>query len=283
MTTFLNRYRILLISLILCLVSLHLASTNTMLTGGTAMIKSAIDTAVKPIQTAVQNTQNSVAEAWQDYVYLVGIKGENERLTAEMNLLREENNLLREELGQSARLKELLAFKEKSPLSTEAASILGYGGGSGWTKTLTLNKGSGDGISVDMPLLSAEGIIGRVINVSGSSSTALLLMDPRSSIDVIVQRTRVKGIAQGDGADGLRLKYVTNLDDVQAGDTLVTAGISGVFPKGIMVGEVRAVTMGDDNFFKSIEVKPAAEMKRLEEVLIVTGWQSPLHSAIEEE
>ncbi len=281
MATFLNRYRILLASLLLCLVSLHLASTDRKVTGGTAIVKSVIDTVVTPIQTAIQNTQNSAGEVWEDYVYLVAVKDENDRLTDEMHALREEINVLREELSRSTRLKELLAFKESSPLTTEAARILGKAGGHGWTKTLALDKGSRDGVNVDMPLLSPEGIVGRVVNASGGSSTALLLTDPRSSIDVIVQRTRVKGIAEGDGADGLRLKYVTNLDDVQVGDALVTAGISGVFPKGIMVGEVRSVTKGDDNFFKAIEVKPATDLKKLEEVLVVTGWESPLRTVIE--
>jgi rod shape-determining protein MreC len=276
MTSFLKRYQIILASLILCLFSLHLASTDRKGLGGAALVKGLLDLTVAPVQTAMLSTKDSFKEMWQRYVYLVGLKEENETLRTEIDSLVEENNRLKEEVWLTIRLKELLAFKENAPFSTVAAGILGYNRGDWWTKTVTLNKGAIDGIKGDMPLLSADGVVGRIVGVSRSASTALLVTDPRSNIDVILQRTRVKGVVEGNGTEGLILKYIRELDDVQVGDRVVTAGHSGIFPKGLLVGEVRAIEKGEDNFFKHIEVDPGANLKKLEEVLIVTDNGNPL-------
>jgi rod shape-determining protein MreC len=265
-----------LASLVLCLFSLHLASTYRKGAGGAALVKGLLDLTVAPVQTAILSTKDSFEEMWQGYVYLVGLKEENEAMRREIDSLVEENNKLKEEVWLTTRLKELLAFKENALFSTVAAGILGYNRGGGWIRTVTLNKGAIDGIKGDMPLLSADGVVGRIVEVSRSASTALLITDPRSNIDVILQRTRVKGVVEGNGTEGLILKYVRELDDVQVGDRVVTAGHSGIFPKGLFVGEVRVIEKGEDNFFKHIEVHPSANLKKLEEVLIVTDNGNPL-------
>lgn len=275
MTSLLKRHQILLASLLLCLFSLHLASTDIRGTGGAVLVRGLLDLTVVPVQSAILRTQKTFKEAWQGYVSLVGVREENEELKRDLTRLFEENNRLKEELWLNMRLKELLAYKETSPFKTVAAGILGFNRGGGWTRTLTLNKGAGDGIEADMPLLTREGVVGRVIRVSGYTSTALLLTDPRSNIDVILQRTRVKGVVVGNGDEGLVLKYVRQLDDVQVGDRVVTAGHSGIFPKGILVGEVKAIEKGEDNFFKHIVVRPGANLEILEEVLIVTDNGNP--------
>ncbi len=276
MITLLKRHQIIIASLLLCLFSLHLASADRKGTGGTVLVKGLLDLTVAPVQSAILQTKNSFKELWQGYVYLVEVNQENEALRKDVNRLVEENNKLKEELWLNMRLKELLAFKESAPFSTVAAGILGFNRGAGWIRTVKLNKGTKDGINVDMPLLSPDGVVGRVVEVSRHTSTALLLNDPRSNIDVILQRTRVKGVVEGNGTGGLILKYVRLLEDVQVGARVVTAGHSGIFPKGLLVGEVRAVEKGEDNFFNYIEVKPGANLKKLEEVLIVTDNGYPV-------
>jgi rod shape-determining protein MreC len=276
MISFLKRHQIVLASLLLCLFSLHLVSTDRGGTGGTVLVKGLVDFALTPFQTAMLRTEESIKSGWKGYVYLVGLKEENEELKEDIRILVEENNRLKEDVQLNIRLKELVAFKESAPFSTVAAEILGFNRGGGWTRTVSLNKGAVDGIERDMTLLSPDGVVGRIVDVSRSVSTALLVTDPRSNIDVILQRTRVKGVVEGYGSEGLLLKYVRQLDDVQVGDRVVTAGHSGIFPKGLLVGEVRAAEKGEDNFFKHIEVQPAANLKKLEEVLIVTDNGNPL-------
>jgi rod shape-determining protein MreC len=173
-----------LASLVLCLFSLHLASTYRKGAGGAALVKGLLDLTVAPVQTAILSTKDSFEEMWQGYVYLVGLKEENEAvglkeeneaMRREIDSLVEENNKLKEEVWLTTRLKELLAFKENALFSTVAAGILGYNRGGGWIRTVTLNKGAIDGIKGDMPLLSADGVVGRIVEVSRSASTKVRL------------------------------------------------------------------------------------------------------------
>jgi len=194
-----------------------------------------------------------------------------------MYALLEENNRLKEEIGLNERLRDLLKFKEESPYPVVAAKILslnGFGTGENWTRTLTLDRGTISGIMVDMPVVSTQGVIGRVIETLKHTSTVLLLTDPRSDIDVIIQRTRIHGIVEG-GSDKLILKYIRQFDDVETGDMVVTSGLSGIFPKGLQVGMVTRVEKGEDNIFRYIEVNPSTDLRRLEEVLVITQG-SPL-------
>ncbi len=274
MLSFIKRHQVILASVILCLVSLHLVSTTRKGTGGDVIVRSVLSVVTKPVQSTLIGIRSKVVGVWNGYIYLVGLSEENEGLRRTINQLVEENNRLKEELGLNARLKELLRFKDKTPVKTVAAEILGFssfGPGGEWMRTLAINKGSGDGIKAGMPVVTPQGIVGRIVETNRFTSTVLLLTDPRSNIDVIIQRTRVKGVVEGDGSGGLILKYVRQLDDVIPGDRVVTAGLSTIFPKGLLVGEVVSVDKGEDNFFKRIELRPAADFRRLEEVLIVTG------------
>ncbi len=156
------------------------------------------------------------------------------------------------------------------PLSFKAANVIGVNN-IDWFRTITIDKGSEDGIVKDMAALTANGIVGRVVESYSKTSKILLAIDPRSNIDVIIQRSRIKGIAEGKGDNRLIVKYVQQFEDVQIGDVVVSAGIGGVFPKGIMVGEVVKVEKSDDSFFKSIEIKTSVDFKKLEEVFIAAN------------
>ncbi|MCK5237250.1 MAG: rod shape-determining protein MreC [Deltaproteobacteria bacterium] len=256
----------------LCLVSLQLVSTSKKGTGGEALIKSAILIIASPIQNTSIYISNSITNTWNDYIYLVNIKEENSSLKAQINDLVDKNTRLTEELSLSKRLKILLEFSQTLKHKTVAATVLAfssYGSGGSWTRTATINKGTKHGIEKNMPVISHQGVVGRVIEARNNTSTILLLTDPRSNIDVILQRTRVKGVAEGNNT-GLKIKFVRDLDDVQLGDRLVSAGLSGTFPKGLVVGEVTGVGKDTDSFFLSINARPLADLERLEEVLILT-------------
>jgi len=277
MLSFVKRHRIIVASVIFCLLSLHLASNRKKGTGGEAIVRYSLSLAARPIQITLASVRSRVKGMWEGYIYLVGIKEENEALNKKMYALLEENNRLKEEIGLNERLRDLLKFKEESPYPVVAAKILslnGFGTGENWTRTLTLDRGTISGIMVDMPVVSTQGVIGRVIETLKHTSTVLLLTDPRSDIDVIIQRTRIHGIVEG-GSDKLILKYIRQFDDVETGDMVVTSGLSGIFPKGLQVGMVTRVEKGEDNIFRYIEVNPSTDLRRLEEVLVITQG-SPL-------
>ncbi|MEE8575312.1 MAG: rod shape-determining protein MreC [Thermodesulfobacteriota bacterium] len=267
MTDFIKRHQIVLLSMLICLFSLHMALTKKKTVGGAMIVEKTVSVLVTPLQSVMLSVKGSLGGVWSNYIYLVGLKETTEAQEKEIFTLQSENNRLRETLIENERLKKFLAFKKEASYSTVAARVLAFNLG-GWTRTIKLNRGSKDGITEEMPIMSTNGVAGMIIEVNGSSSTALLITDPRSKIDVQIQRTRVRGVAEGNGASGLTLKYIRDLDDVKEGDKVITAGISGIFPKGLIIGEIEKVTKSGDNFFKHIEIKPTTELQRLEEVLI---------------
>jgi rod shape-determining protein MreC len=267
MNAFAKRHQVILLSIVICLFSLHMALTEKKKVGGAKAVESVVSTIFSPFQMAFLGSYNIVSNTWTNYIFLVGLNEENEIQQKKILALTEENNRIAELASENERLKKILAFKEKTDFNAVGAKILAFNLG-GWTKTIKLNKGSKDGIVEDMPVISPTGIVGRIIETSAGSSIALLITDPRSNIDVIVQRTRVRGVAEGNGSGGLSLKYIRDLDDVRPGDKVVTAGASGIFPGGLSVGEITNAEKSSDNFFKRIDIQPDVALRKLEEVLI---------------
>jgi len=275
MVSFLKKHRVILTSLALCILSLQIASTNTKGIGGNVIAIKLISAITSPIQYTVTSTLGGIKTVWMSYFYLVNVSKENVLLKNDIAILMEENNQLKETVFLNKRLKELLEFKQSISASAVAADVIGIEN-TGWIKTATINKGASHGIKRDMAVVTPNGIVGRIIDVQPTTSKILLVIDPRCNIDVIAQRSRIKGIAEGNGTDKLILKYVNHSDDIQIGDILISSGLGGIFPKGLVIGEVVRVEKGDDNFFIYIEVKPGAELRKLEEVLIITENKSPI-------
>ncbi|MBI5642471.1 MAG: rod shape-determining protein MreC [Deltaproteobacteria bacterium] len=269
LNTFIKKHQIVIASLVLALFSLHLALTGKQEIERGFILKEVLSITVSPMQRLMLGIHGSVKGVWAGYLNLVNVREENEELKSALSSLHEENNRLKEEINLNARLKQVLEYKDQSPYKSKAAAIIGYHM-EPWARTVTIDKGKANGIEKDLAVITPEGVVGRITDVSTSTSKVLLHADLRSNIDVVVQRSRIKGVAEGNGADRLVLKYIRQVDDVQLGDIVITSGLSGVFPKGIMVGEVVKIEKGKDNFFKFIEVKPRVDIRKLEEVLIIT-------------
>jgi rod shape-determining protein MreC len=269
MADFIKKHQIILFSLVVCLASLHVAVTWKRTVAGGRMVEGAVSVAATPFMRALTGMRGYASSVWEEYVHLRGVREENEAQKGVILSLSEENERLREALIENARLKTLLAFKDEAGYSSIAARVVAFNFGE-WSGTIRLDAGADKGVTEDMPVVTPEGVVGVVIRVGRSASTALLVTDPRSNVDALVRRTRVRGVAEGDGSGGLKLKYVGYHDDVQPGDAVVTAGLAGIFPKGMVIGEVERVEDGDDSFFKTIFVKPSANIHRMEEVLITS-------------
>jgi rod shape-determining protein MreC len=273
MVSFVKKHRLIITSTLLCLLALHIASINTKGIDGTVLVGNVTSLATAPVQSGITSAIKKIKTIWASYIYLVNLNTENTILKSDIDKIKEENNQLKEALLLHERLKAMLAFKQETTPKAEAASVIGIES-LGWIKTITINKGISDGIGRNMVIVTPLGIAGRIIDVQSTTSKAILVTDPRCTIDVIVQRSRVKGITGGNGADRLILKYVRHEDDIQVGDILISSGLGGIFPKGMAVGEVVRVEKGEDNFFMDVEVKPSADLKRLEDVLIIAGNDS---------
>lgn len=272
MLAFLKRHSLIAASVIFSILSIQIATSNVKGIGGSTIAGRVVSFVTAPVMAAVNYTIDGAADIWNNYIYLVNLKDENEALKNAVAKLKEENNAVKERLITDNKLRDFFSFAESVPISFKASNVIGINNQE-WFRTITIDKGTENGIRKNMAVLTSNGIVGRIIEVYPNSSKVLLSIDPRSNIDVIIQRSRIKGIAEGKGDNRLILKYVQQFEDVQIGDVVVSAGIGGVFPKGVMVGEVVKVEKTDDNFFKSIEIKTSVDFGKLEEVLVAAGFR----------
>lgn len=225
---------------------------------------------MRPLQIASQETTNWIKGVGENYNTLAGFKAENERLRKRIQALEAEKQRLLEAEATNQRLKQLLDFRNQLPGKPIAASIIANSANS-WFQSCVLNKGSADGIRKGMAVVTPVGVLGKVVSVTPRSAKVLLLTDPNSGIDVLVQRTRARGIVSGSPENGTVLKYVKRSEDIQEGDRLITSGMDGVFPKGMSVGTVVKVRKQHLGLFQFVEVLPAVQSSRVEDVLVVSG------------
>jgi len=203
------------------------------------------------------------------YIFLIDLKEENLLLREEVQRLRNDNRSLQMLASENERLRRILQLKEGVPLKAVAAEIIGEDP-SGWYKILMVDKGSACGISLGNGVLSPEGIVGRVLDLSENISKVILIVDKNSSIDAMIERTRGRGIVEGRGRGLCELKYVPIDEDVKMGDQVVTSGLEGIFPKGCPIGTVTRVIKKGCDLFQYIEISPAVNFSRIEEVLVTT-------------
>jgi rod shape-determining protein MreC len=182
--------------------------------------------------------------------------------------LQEENNRTKEMKLAMDRLKQLLQFREEYSLSMIGAEVIGQDPSS-WFKSVTIDKGERDGVKKGMAVISAAGVIGQILKTAPHYATVLLLTDYNSAIDSIVQRTRAKAIVEGKGENRCQLKYLLRTEEVAVGDAVVTSGLAGNFPKGLMVGEIKNVDKKGHGVFQYAELVPSVDLTKLEEVFVV--------------
>lgn len=267
MLEFVRRNRVLLTSGFFLLCSLGLLSANARQPGRIDPLGHVFLELMAPFQRLTAGIGGMTRGLFDRYVLLVGTQAENEHLKARIRDLERRSTNLSEMDLMNRRLKRLLALERELPTKAVAASVTARDA-SVWFQSLTLNKGEVDGIQVGMPVIAPEGVVGLISSTSLHASRVLLLTDPNSGIDVLVQRTRVRGILSGLLEQGTTLKYVKRSDDVRVGDRIVASGLDGVFPKGLPVGRVTSVSRKDRGLFLYAEVAPEADASRLEEVLV---------------
>ncbi len=210
-------------------------------------------------------------ELWDSYIALQGLKVENRALRDEIDRLQRELTRYREALIANERLRRLLELKEHAPGPGLAANVIGVDLAP-WSATITVDLGKRDGVEPGMVALSGAGVIGQVIDSSSSFSKILLLSDTKSAVASLIQRNRSRGILKGTGDWMCELAYVEKGVDIQIGDTVVTSGTDGIFPKGLLLGQVIRVAPGAaSDLFQEISVKPIVDLKRVEEVIILVG------------
>lgn len=221
-----------------------------------------------PFQKFTRNMFDAVEAFWLNYFQLVNVRRENLQLMKTVNTLKMENSRYHELLSTQERLEALLQFKKNTDRPVLAAQVIGLDP-TGWFKSVIINKGKEDGLALDMPVVNAAGIVGRIVSLSSNFAKVLLIIDQNSAVDCLVQRSRDRGIVKGLSTEICKMDYVLKSGDVAVGDIVVTSGLGGIFPKGIPVGEVLNVEDISGELFKNIEIRPAVDFSKLEEVLVV--------------
>jgi rod shape-determining protein MreC len=222
--------------------------------------------AITPLEKAIVSVQTGASNVWHNYFYLRGVRQENRQLREQIEQLQLEQVRLQQDANQAHRLQALLGFKEQFISKTLAAQVIGSSG-SEQSRTVYLDKGSRDGIQQDMAVISADGVVGRVISVFKNTSQVLLINDQTSGVGVILEQSRVLGVMQGKASGGLVIDKVMADEEIQVGDKVLTSGGDLIFPKGLLIGTVSKVDKGPE--FLQVSVKPAAKLERLEEVLVI--------------
>jgi rod shape-determining protein MreC len=227
----------------------------------------------RPLQLGVQLTTEWVQGLNESFITLAAFKAENDRLRKRIQTLEIERNQWLEAEATNRRLQQLLEFRSHLPTGSVTASIIANSA-STWFQSCLLDKGSDDRVRKGMAVVTPLGVVGQVVSVTARSAKVLLITDANSGVDVLVQRTRARGIVSGSLENGPVLKYVKRSEDIQVGDRLITSGLDGIFPKGMLVGTVTIARKQNLGLFQYIEVMPAVTSARAEEVMVVSAEPS---------
>jgi rod shape-determining protein MreC len=266
--SFFRNYKTIIFVITLLVFALIILSYNLKRESHSSLIKKSVLEVVAPLQNVLNASVSGISNAWSRYIFLVGIEDENRNLKKKINDLKTQMNSYQEGYLEAQRLRSLLALKDDHDYTFIAARVIGREQIT-LSKTVLINKGTAHGLSVGMPVLAGPGLIGRIVDVSWHSAKVLLLIDESSNIDAIVQRNRTQGILRGAGSRGCVLKYISKTQDVKEGDLIISSGVGGVFPKGLMIGSVSHVDRQEAGLFLKINVAPSIDFSKLEEVSIL--------------
>ena len=265
-----RKSRLLLVGLVL----VHLVAVSKQVErGGTSLLGQGLFALVAPLQGLLTGSIRGVRGAWAGYVDLRRVREENRPLQARERQLEMQLQAREERAREADRLREMLQLRQELPLETIPAEVITREGVP-WSRTITLDKGAADGTRLNAAVISATGVVGRVIAVGSHASRVQLILDSQAGVGVRIQRSRVTGVLVGPpgmpaAATGdLIMKYVPSLADVVVGDVAVTSGLDHLYPPGLVVGRVRSAARGT-GLFKEILVAPSAQFNTLEEVMVV--------------
>ena len=218
------------------------------------------------IQRGTATVLGTVQGTWRGYVALRGVRAQNDALQSELARAQVEIQQQRALADRTRSLEAILNLSSSLELRTAAARIIGAAP-SPELRTVTIDKGANQGVRVDMAVIAPGGVVGRVVVAGARASRVQLLVDRNAAAGALVERSRAQGVAIGAGDDRLRLEYVSQTADITPGDTLVTSGIDGIYPKGFVIGRVDQVQKV--GAYPRIIVTPAVDFSRIEDVLVV--------------
>jgi rod shape-determining protein MreC len=236
-------------------------------------MKDLVAQVTSPVQEVLTSAMDRVSEFRQLYVDMRTCTAENEELQQMVDQLIIENVRLREAEIENVTLREQLNFKQASPsfellsaqvIGRDPTNLAGY---------LIIDRGTEEGVAVGMPVLTDRGLVGRVTETAPHSAKVLLITDPSSAVNALIQESRATGVVQGRVGQGLTMRYIQQTEEIKPGDLVLTSGLGGNFPTRLIIGQVTGVTKKDVELFQEAEVRPSVDFGRLEMVMVLTSFE----------
>jgi rod shape-determining protein MreC len=264
-----HKERAVLVTIPLLILQLALLSLQIEGPSGTLLFKTWALNVQAPVIAASSAITRGVRYVWTSYVWMVGARAENERLRETVSRLSFLNSSYEQVRQENERLRRLLSINENTGFRTLGARVVARTP-SFLSNVIYIDRGSKDGVRVDAPVLSGDGIVGRTVLVSRYQSQVQLITNPDASVGVMLERTRTPGVLRGSGDFLLDLNYIGNSEQVNNGDVVLSSGLDGIFPKGLAIGKIVDSRKGN-GVFRSIKVQPFMDYMRIEEVSIILG------------
>ena len=269
-----KRLRDAAIAIVLLALPFFVLSANLRDPTRTNAVDQAVLQVTAPAQYAATWAARWVSDLLEEYVYLVEVQEENERLRAELARIERDRHVLEAERLENRRLRSLLQLRERVGAEVIAASVIGRDVSPFFRVTrLDLDRGARDRVRPGMPVIASSGLVGQVRRTWGRYCDVLLTVDRTSAVDVVIQRTGARGMLRGTGEDDrymTRVQYLGREDAVRVGDLVHTSGLGQRFPASILVGRVTRIVRQDFGLYQQVEVTPAVDLSTLDEVLVLT-------------
>ena len=275
MFRYLSKNRSALLLILIVLASFLWMTSQVRGPRGAGLFERAAGALAYPFVKLIDKTADVAKGVWEGYFYLVGLERENAALEEANGRLFAENARLKDTITRASRLDDLRELQRESGYEALTARVVGRDATT-WFRSAWIDKGEDDGVRKNMPAAVYTGIAGRVMRTLGGSSRVLLITDRGSSVSCVTERTREPGILAGTGGELTRFQFIGKHADVAVGDLVVTSGLDRIFPAGMPVGVVVRADKAGQGYFQEIEVRPTADIKKLEELSIIKYSPEPL-------
>ena len=250
------------------ILSLLLMTVNARYDKSNLFFESVVGWFFSPAQNLFSSVTKSISDVTDHYLFLAETSRENDRLLLEVDRLSKENNELLERKKFLERSKKLVEYFDGDGRPFVVGKVIGYDA-TQWSKMIFINRGADHKVEKNLTVMTDAGIVGHIIHSSPKTSKVLLITDSRSAIDSLFQKTRGSGVTVGTGEKTCQMKFVPILAEVSVGDKVISSGLGGVFPKGLMIGMVVDVVKQKQELFQEITVVPSADLSNLEEVVVI--------------
>ncbi|MBP7845232.1 MAG: rod shape-determining protein MreC [Proteobacteria bacterium] len=229
---------------------------------------------IHPVASLNKNLSGGVVHLWDDYLALVNTEKRNRELNLENQDLKKKILELSELSKENERLTEILKINKDSPIKSQAARIIGYDS-SPEAFIFYINAGRDQGLKENMPVVTPHGVIGHIHKLFKKTAAVLTAIDPQHTLDGLIERSRARMIIEGQGEElKARLKYLDRSEDVQVGDSVITSGLDGIFPKGLMVGQIIEIKRPQYGVVQEASLRLSVDLGKLEDVNVLLFQQN---------